>query len=140
MLGIKKTRTTALQSDGQVERQHQSILQYLSKFIEENQRDWDRWVPMFLLAYRSSKHEIIQVTPTELYFGRDLNLPLDLLRGFPPNNGNSENPEGYVRNLRGKLNKIHQEVRNRMEMRSSRIKGHYDRKARDCSFEQGQKV
>jgi len=36
MLGIKKTRTTALhpQSDGQVERQYQTIFQYLSKFIE----------------------------------------------------------------------------------------------------------
>jgi len=38
MLGIKKTRIIALhpQSDGQVERQHQTILQYLLKFIEEN--------------------------------------------------------------------------------------------------------
>jgi len=62
MLGIKKTRITALhpQSDGQVEKQHQTILQYLSKFIEENQRNWDRWIPMFLLAYRSSKREITQ--------------------------------------------------------------------------------
>jgi len=61
MLGIKKTRTTALhpQSDGQ-ERQHQTILQYLSKFIEKNQRNWDRWIPMFFLAYRLSKHEITQ--------------------------------------------------------------------------------
>lgn len=46
MLGIKKTRTTRtrttplhLQSDGQVERQQQTILRYLSKFIEENQKD-----------------------------------------------------------------------------------------------------
>jgi len=141
MLGIKKTRTTALhpQSDGQVERQHQTILQYLSKFIEENQRDWDRWIPMFLLAYRSSKHETTQVTPAELYFGRDLNLPLDLLRGSPYNE-NSVDLEDYVQNLRGKLDKIHQEVRNRMKIKSSRIKGRYDRKARNCSFEQGQKV
>jgi len=83
---------------------------------------------MFLLAYRSSKHEITQVTPPELYFGRDLNLPLDLLRGSP-NNGNSVDPEDYVRNLRGKLDKIHQEVRNRIKMKSSRIKGRYDKKA-----------
>jgi len=39
-----------------------------------------------------------------------------------------------------KLDKIHQEVRNRMEMRSSKIKGRYDKKVRDCSFEQSQKV
>jgi len=87
LLGIRKTRTTPLhpQSDGQVERQHQTILNYLAKFISENQRDWDRWVPMFLLAYRSSKHEATGVTPAELYFGRDLRLPIDLLRESPPN-------------------------------------------------------
>jgi len=87
LLGIKKTRTTPLhpQSDGQVERQHQTILNYLAKFISENQRDWDRWVPMFLLAYRSSRHEATGVTPAELYFGRDLRLPIDLLRESPPN-------------------------------------------------------
>jgi len=41
---IKKTRTTPLhpQSDGQVERQHQTISNYLSKYILENQKDWDR--------------------------------------------------------------------------------------------------
>jgi len=95
---------------------------------------------MFLLVYRSSKHEVTQVTLAELYFERDLNLLLDLLRGSPPSNENSENSEDYVRNLRKKLDEIHQEIRNQMEMKSSRIKWRYDRKARDCSFEQGQKV
>jgi len=39
--GIKKTRAFALhpQSDGQVERQHQTILNYLAKFISESQKD-----------------------------------------------------------------------------------------------------
>jgi len=40
---------------------------------------------MFLLAYRSSKHEVTNVIPAALYFGRDLNLPLDLLRDSPSN-------------------------------------------------------
>lgn len=40
LLGIRKTRMTPLhpQSNGQVERQHQTITNYLSKFISENQR------------------------------------------------------------------------------------------------------
>ena len=48
LLGIRKTRMSALhpQSDGQVERQHQTILNYLAKFLAENQRDWDRWIPI----------------------------------------------------------------------------------------------
>lgn len=41
LFGIKKTRTTALhpQSDGQVERQHQTIINYLAKYVSENQKD-----------------------------------------------------------------------------------------------------
>ncbi|XP_071576157.1 uncharacterized protein [Temnothorax nylanderi] len=35
------------QSDGQVERQHQTITNFLAKFVSENQKDWDRWIPMF---------------------------------------------------------------------------------------------
>lgn len=50
-MGIKKTRTTPLhpQSDGQVERQHRTILNYLAKFICENQKDWDRWILLYVL-------------------------------------------------------------------------------------------
>jgi len=62
---------------------------------------------MFLLAYRSSKHEIIQVTPAELYFGQDLNLPLNLLRGSSLSSGHSENPDNYVRDLQEKLDEIY---------------------------------
>jgi len=109
LLGIKKTRTTALhpQSDGQVERHHQTILNYLAKFISKDQKDWDNWVPMYLLAYRSSKHEA-----TELYFARDLRLPLDLLRGSPPERGENSS-EDYVQRLKKKLNDVHNDARRR---------------------------
>ena len=53
-------------SEGQVECQHQT-LNYLAKFISENQKDWDRWIPLYLLTYRSSKYEIIGMTPAEVY-------------------------------------------------------------------------
>lgn len=51
---------------------------------------------MYLLTYRSSKHEITGVTPAELYFARDLRLPIDLLRDCPPNNGESETNTEYL--------------------------------------------
>ncbi|XP_020298020.1 uncharacterized protein LOC109862393, partial [Pseudomyrmex gracilis] len=117
---VAETRTTALhpQSDGQVERQHQTILQYLSKF---------------------SKHEATGVTPAELYFGRDLHLPLDLLRGSSPNycSGFSED---YIREVESKLEEIHQDVRERLEMKSNKAKMRYDLKARHVLFDVGQKV
>jgi len=45
---------------------------------------------MCLLAYRSSKHETIGVTPAELYLARDFRLPMDLLRGNSPSEGESD--------------------------------------------------
>lgn len=142
LLGIRKTRTTALhpQSDGQVERQHQTIINYLAKFISENQKDWERWIPMYLLAYRTSKHETTGVTPSELYFARDLRLPLDLLRGCPPGYENEDSAENYVSKLKKKLKEIHVGVRQRLEIKSSRTKAWYDQKARQIHFEEGQKV
>jgi len=144
LLGMKKTRTTALhpQSDGQVERQHQTIVNYLAKFIAENQKDWDQWIPMFLLAYRSSKHETTGVTPAELYLGRDLQLPLDLLRGSPPvlHEEELETVDEYVRSLREKLDRIHFNVREKLLMKSSQVKIRYDRKARQILFKEGERV
>lgn len=144
ILGIKKTRTTPLhpQSDGQVERQHQTITNYLTKYVSENQKDWDRWVPMFLLAYRSAKHETTGFSPAELYFARDLRIPLDLLRGRPPDSCEA-NPvsEGSLdKKLKGKLREIHSFARERIDIRSSRIKSWYDRGARQVTFQEGQKV
>ena len=82
LLGVRKTRTTALhpQSDGQVKRQHQTITNFLAKYISENQKYWDRWVPISLLAYRSSRYETTGTFLVELYFAHDLRLPLDLIR------------------------------------------------------------
>ncbi|RLU26298.1 hypothetical protein DMN91_000092 [Ooceraea biroi] len=140
LLGMRKTRTTPLhpQSDGQVERQHQIILNYLAKFVAENQRDWDRWVPMFLLAFRSSRQEATGITPAEMYRGYDLRLPLDLLRGHPPmESGNNEN---FVQDLQRKLGEIHHSARDRLRISSKNMKAWYDRRARDVFFEPGQKV
>jgi len=141
LLGIKKTRTTPLhsQSDGQVERQHRTILNYLSKYISENQKDWDEWIPMCLLACRTSKHESTGVTPAELYFARDLRLPLDLLRGSFPNE-KEKSEENCVQNLREKLNVIQQNARQHLNLQSSRVKYRYDRKVRQIDFREGQSV
>ncbi|KAL6417197.1 hypothetical protein ACFW04_014626 [Cataglyphis niger] len=76
-------------------------------FVADNQRDWNRWIDICLLAYRSARHETIGITPAELYFCRDLKLPLDLLCGIPPHNEANLSEESFVSKLRGKLNEIH---------------------------------
>ena len=141
-LGIRKTRTTALhpQSDGQVERQHQTILNYLSKFVSENQKDWDDYVPLYLLAYRSSKHEATGYSPAELYFAQEPRLPLDLLRGSPPDCEKVNSIVDYIQKLKRKIEVVHNNARRTLDMRSLQTKMRYDRKAREIRFAEGQNV
>ena len=70
-LGMDKTRTTPLhpQSDGMIEHFNRTIERMLSKFVAENQRDWDSHLPILMMAYRSAVHETTSFTPCELMFG-----------------------------------------------------------------------
>ena len=70
-LGMDKTRTTPLhpQSDGMIERFNWTIEGMLSKFVVENQRDWDSHLPILMMAYRSAVHETTSFTPCKLMFG-----------------------------------------------------------------------
>jgi len=117
-------------------------INYLAKFISENQKNWNQWISMFLLAYRSSKHESTGVTPAELYLGRDLRLPLDLLRGnlLELQDQELQTVEEYIKNLREKIEKIHTYVKGKLSLKSSRVKVQYDRKARQILFKKGQTV
>ena len=73
------------------------------------------------MAYRSAKHETTGATPAELCFARNLRLPLDLLRGSPPNDGAKKTITNYVYKLREKLEILHQNVRQHLEIKSEGI-------------------
>ena len=84
-LGMDKTRTTPLhpQSDEMLELLNRTIEEMLSKFVAENQGDWDSHLPILMMAYRSAVHETTSFTPCELTFRRHINLPIDLQLGRP---------------------------------------------------------
>ncbi|XP_058810502.1 uncharacterized protein LOC131675510 [Phymastichus coffea] len=139
---IQKTRTTPLhpQSDGQVERQNRTIIDYLAKYISDNQKDWDRWIALYLLAYRSSVHATTGTSPAEMYTGSDLRLPLDLMRGRLPEVENPYTRENYVHKLKNDIDKIHDFTRTHIKITSQRSKKYYDRTARHINFTNNQKV
>jgi len=85
VLGIRKTRTTPLhpQYDGVVERHNRTINQYLSMFVSDIQRNWDKLIPLLFSTYRSSQQESTGYTPSMLLIGREMRLPVDLLFGKP---------------------------------------------------------
>ncbi|GFV77256.1 hypothetical protein TNCV_444861 [Trichonephila clavipes] len=140
LLGIDKTKTTPLhpQSDGMVERFNRTILNNLSLMVSKNQQDWDQKVPLFLLAYRSAVHETTGYSPSQMLFGRDLRLPCDLLFGRPPDTPSS--PEEYVQNLQARFEDVHNLARERINLRTEKMKTRYDTKATGHQFKEGEKV
>jgi hypothetical protein len=140
MLGINKTRTTPLhpQSDGMVERFNATLEGYLAKTVEKNQRNWDRNIPMFLMAYRSAVHDTTGVTPAKTIFGNNLRLPGDLKFGAVPSAALCG--QAYVDTMKKELNEIHQFVRDRIKVTSDRMKARYDVRANNRGFEEGQLV
>lgn len=140
LLGIKKTRTTPLhpQSDGLVERLIRTLLQYLSMFVADHQRDWDDWVPLFLLSYRSSKHETTKHTPSMVLTGMELRLPMDLRRGLAPNTELEE--DEFIRQTQTRLAQTHEFIRQRLKITSDRMKAWYDVYTNSITFATGEKV
>lgn len=142
-LGISKTRTTAQhpQSDGMVERFNRTILQHLSLFVSDNQRNWDELVPLFLLSYRTALHETIGETPATMVTGRNLRLPTDLALGPTPDGEHAEGSvSSYLVALHARLEAVHRFARRHMKQAFTRMKTRYDRRATDGGFAEGQSV
>ncbi len=85
-LKINKTRTSELypQSDGMVEQFHRTLLQPISMVVDDYQEDWDNYIPLFILAYRSAIHEYQSYTSQDDIFGHGLKRLCDLKFGTPP--------------------------------------------------------
>ena len=112
----------------------------LSKFVAENQRDWDSHLPILMMAYRSAVHETTSFTPCELMFGRQIDLPIDLQLGRPEQESGYQNKTEYVQHLQARLDRVHAFVRGNMKLGSERHKRYYDHKAQNRGFERGDPV
>ena len=85
ILGIHKTRTTPFRpiSDGMVEKSNSTIETMLSVFVSKHQRDWNDYIYLLMLAYRSAEHESLGTSPCSILFDREINLPIDLVLSRP---------------------------------------------------------
>jgi len=141
LLGIKKTRTTALrsQSDGLVERFNRTLIHEVAKYCSSDQRDWDVKLPSLLMAYRSAQHETTIHTPAKLMFGRELRLPVDLATGRPPQEV-TDPISNYAQMLQERLITAHRLVRNSMRTAGNNMKTRYDWHSREVKYNVGDHV
>ena len=83
VLGIKKLTSSAYhpQTQGLVERFNGTLMKMLMMYVNDNQDDWDVYLPRLLFAYRTSHQDTLGDSPFFCLFGRDPVLPLDLAFG-----------------------------------------------------------
>ena len=81
-LGIKHITSSAYhpESQGALERYHQTLKSMLKKYCLENNVEWDNGIPFLLFAVRDMPNDSLGFSPFELLFGHQVRGPLKLFK------------------------------------------------------------
>ena len=80
LTGVEQRISSAYhpQTNGLDERMNQTISRALSKYINDDQNDWDLFLDPILFAYRTSIQSSSKFTPFFLMYGRRARLPVEV--------------------------------------------------------------
>ena len=83
LLEIWKTGTSPYnpRCNGQVERFNQTLVGMIKSFLKGKQREWDRNLGSLAGAYRATVHESTGMTPNLVMFGKENQLPIEVILG-----------------------------------------------------------
>lgn len=137
-LKMKHVNCTAYhpQTNGALERSHQTLADYLKNFTSEPQNDWDKWIPFAMFSYNTSVHSTTKLTPFELLFGIKANLP-NSLTTYPEFQYYYED---YVEEMLNKMKQSRQLARENSLQAKEINKTYYDKTATKKQFEIGDLV
>jgi hypothetical protein len=138
MLKIKKFQSTAFhpESQGGIARSHRVLAEYLRRYVNEDQSNWNEWVPFAIYVYNTTVHSTTGFTPFELLFGRPSILFSALKKPPEPHC----NYDAYVSELRSRLQTVHQHAHKNLITSKSKSKEHYDKTSGEMKLQVGDTV
>ena len=141
LLGIKKINTSAyhLQCDGLVKRFNRTLTDMLAKTVDHSGRDWDKWIPYVLYAYRTSMQESTRESPFYLLYGRDARLPTEAAL-TQPRTCYQVDIDDFKTDLVCNLSDAWELARQNICQAQKKQKQHYDQKARMREYHVGDRV
>ena len=141
-LGIKQVHSSAYhpESQGALERFHQTLKSMLRKYCTETEKDWDEGVPYLMFAIRDAVQDSLGFSPFELVFGHRVRGPLQVLKESWVQEGSNQSVLDYVSGFKSKLFKAWDLARENLGTAQRRMKNWYDRKTKSRSFNVGDKV
>ena len=118
-----KTSPYHPQTDGLVERFNQTLKAMLRKTAWDKGKDWDKWVPYLLFAYREVPQSSTGFSPFELVYGRQVRGPLDILKEtWETSKKSSESIISYVLSIQEKLSEMSELARENLAKAQKRQK------------------
>ena len=142
-LKIKQYKSTAYhpESQGALERFHQTLKNMLRTYCLETEKDWDDGVHLLLFAARESVQESLGFSPFELVFGHNVRGPLNLLKDkLLSDSGMSLDVSQYVADFRLKLSKACELAKKNLQSAQKCMKNQYDKNCVSRKFQPGDKV
>ena len=143
-LGIKQINSSAYhpQSQGALERYHQTLKTMIKSYCQENPGEWDKGIPFLLFASRDTPNESTGFTPFELVFGHEPRGPLKVVKEqlLSETEEESVNVLDYVTKFRERLSRACELACEHLKSSQHVMKARSDRKAESRSFEHGDKV
>ena len=146
LLGVKARNTTPYhaQANGLVERFNGTLKQMIKRLAQDHPKDWHRYIPAVLFAYREVPQESMRFSPFELLYGRTVRGPMAVLRDLWANDGQSQpvlKPEvEYVADLRNRLASTCEVAQQHLGQASKRYARAFNRKAKERWFDAGDEV
>ena len=141
-LGVQHHMSTAYhpESQGALERFHQTMKTMLRTYCHEHQKDWDKGLPLVLFAAREAVQESLGFSPFELIFGHTVRGPLKLLQEAWMSETEPTGLLKYIDKYKNRLFSTFDFVHKNLESAQKKMKTWYDKRARKRSFAPGDQV
>uniref|UniRef100_A0A673AE92 Gypsy retrotransposon integrase-like protein 1 n=1 Tax=Sphaeramia orbicularis TaxID=375764 RepID=A0A673AE92_9TELE len=136
MLAVKHQVSSAYhpESQGALERFHQTLKTMLRAYCLETGREWDEGIPFLLFAIRGTVQESLGFSPAELVFGHTVRGPLKLCEQLTGNSHPCQNVLDYVSSFRERLHHACALAKEALSSSQSKMKAHFDKTAIECRF------
>lgn len=132
------------ESQGVLERFHQTLKAMLKKYCWETGNDWDEGVPFVLFGIRETAQESLQFSPIELVFGHSVRGPLKVLKeqmlGLDKSLSPTRNVLEYVARFRERVQEACACAKEALAEAQSSMKRRFDKTAVSREFSVGDKV
>ena len=129
--------------NGLVEKFNGTLKLMLRRMVEEQPKDWDRYISPLLFAYREAPQASTGFSPFELLYGRSVRGPLSILREIWTNEDTESETKTlyqYVLDLKERLETTCKLAHEELRKSSERYKKYYDRGSKESKLRVGDKA